>query len=436
MINRKIYNSLKDWIVSPIRKPLLIRGARQVGKSFIVNHFAKNEFSSYLTLNFERNPEYKEIFTSFDPIEIVEKISLIKGKKITPGETLLFLDEIQDCPNAILALRYFYEEMPELHVIGAGSLLEFALESEQFKVPVGRIQYMYMHPLSFSEFMEAMGESDLFAYVMKGGVRQIIPDIIHEKLLNLVRKYFVLGGMPEVLNEYIISGDIINCQRIQRSIIDTYIDDFGKYSKKMDHKILQKVFYAAASKVGQKFVYASIDNTMKSRELKSAVKLLETAGVLTRIKRTNGEGLPLEANVKDNFFKLLFLDIGLLHNVSGIYGETVLQESLASIFQGAVAEQFVGQELIAIQDYNTKPNLYYWAREAKNSSAEIDYLVNIKNKIIPIEVKSGSVSRMKSLQMFMDQYHSEFGLKVSQDMYGHFQKIISIPFYALPSILP
>ncbi len=435
MIPRNIYKSLKEWKISSSRKPLLIRGARQVGKSYIVDHFAKNEFANYITINFERNPEFLTVFQTHDPREIIEKISLLTAKKIVPGKTLLFLDEIQDCPNAIVSLRYFYEELPDLHVVGAGSLLEFTLESGNFKVPVGRIQYLYMLPLSLNEFMEAIGEQDLIAYVAANGLKSEIPDVLHDKLLSIVRKYFLLGGMPAVVNEYIKTGDIIECRKIQRSIIDTYIDDFGKYSKMTYHKNLIKVFYSAAAKVGQKFVYASIDNTVKSRELKLAVELLETAGVIKRIKRTNGDGLPLEANVKDNFFKLLFLDIGLMHNISQMYGETILQENLASIFQGAVAEQFVGQELLAIQNPYSSPNLYYWAREAKSSNAEVDYLVSIKNKIIPIEVKSGNSNSMRSLRLFMEQYHSEFGIKISEDSFQIGVKIISIPFYGILNIL-
>jgi predicted AAA+ superfamily ATPase len=184
--------------------------------------------------------------------------------------------------------------------------------------------------------------------------------------------------------------------------------------------------------IGQKFVYASVDNTVKSRELKEAVDLLETAGVLTRIKRSNGDGLPLEANVKENYFKLLFLDIGLLHNMNGIYGETMLQEDLASVFRGAVAEQFVGQELLVLQSPLTKAKLYYWAREAKNSSAEIDYLIAIKGKVIPIEVKSGKTNKMISLRLFMQQYQSSIGIKISQQEYMEKDDILAIPFYGMP----
>lgn len=434
MIKRSIYHELLEWKEESGRKPLLIRGARQVGKSCIVEEFGKTEFSNHITLNFERNPEYKDIFTSFDPMEIIEKISLFTGKRIVKGKTLIFLDEIQECAKAIMALRYFYEEMPELHIIGAGSLLEFALKAEDFRMPVGRVQYLYMHPLSFREFMDAYGENTLNEYISKPENLLKIPESLHEKLLELVRKYFVIGGMPEVVKEYVSTRNITKCQKIQRSIIDTYTDDFGKYSSSSKFLYLQKVFYASASMVGQKFVYANVDRHIKSRELKEAVELLETAGILTRIKRTNGAGLPLEANVKSNFFKILFLDVGLLHNISGIQGESIEATDLATIFNGAVAEQFSGQELLVSQNPYMKPTLYYWAREAKNSNAEIDYLIAHKGEIIPVEVKSGIVGRIKSMIMFMEQFKCGKGLKISQARYSETDNIVSMPFYAMDAI--
>ncbi len=429
MIKRNIYRVLKEWKNDSRRMPLLIRGARQVGKTFIIEELGEKEYSNYIVINFERNPEYINLFSSLDPKEIIEKIVLLTGKTIIVGKTLLFFDEIQECPDAIMALRYFYEEIPDLHVIGAGSLLEFALNKKGFKMPVGRVQYLYMYPLGFEEFLDALGESVLKEYISIVENLKKIDVALHQKLINLVRKYFVLGGMPAVVSEYLKSGDIKKCQRIQRSIIDTYIDDFSKYSTNSKIKYLKKVFYAASSMIGQKFVYSKVDNNIKSRELKDAVEMLETAGVLIRIRRTNGDGLPLEANVKDNFFKILFLDVGLLHNITGIYGETIKEENLASIFKGAVAEQFVGMELLALQDTIKRPSLFYWAREAKNSNAEIDYLIAFREKIIPIEVKFGSSTKLRSLRLFMEQYNCKSGIKVSQERFSKSDNITSIPFY-------
>ena len=431
MIERNIYRVLTEWKNDSRRMPLLIRGARHVGKTFIIREFGRKEYSNCIVINFERNPEFINVFSSLDPKEIIEKIVLLKGESIKSGETLLFFDEIQECPDAIMALRYFYEEIPDIHVIAAGSLLEFALNKKGFKMPVGRVQYLYMHPLGFDEFLDAMGESVLKEFISVVENLSKIDNVLHRKLINLVRKYFILGGMPAVVNEYVMSGDIKKCQRIQRSIIDTYMDDFGKYSTNSKIKYLKKVFYAASSMIGQKFVYSKVDNSIRSREFKEAVEMLETAGVLIRVRRTNGEGLPLEANVKDNFFKILFLDVGLLHNIAGIYGETIREENLASVFKGAVAEQFVGMELLTLQDPVKRPSLFYWAREAKNSNAEIDYLITAGGNIMPVEVKSGSSMKLRSMKLFMEKYNSKSGIKISQDRFSADGNITSVPFYGI-----
>jgi len=432
---RSIYKELIDWKNDPSKHPLIIRGARQIGKTFIVNYLGKNDFKEFISLNFERNPEYKEIFDTYNPKEIIEKITLFTGKKIILGKTLLFFDEIQDCPKAIMSLRYFYEEMQELHIIGAGSLLEFSLNSEKFRVPVGRIQYLYMKPMSFIEFLLAKKENELIKFIKNINNLQKIPDAIHKKLNNLIRKYFIIGGMPAVVNEYINTQDVLKCQRIQQSIINTYIDDFSKYSKVLKHQYLKKIFNSVPSMVGNKFVYSKVDNTIKSRVLKNAEELLEQAGIIYKIKRTSGAGLPLEAGVKENFFKLIFLDVGLFHAISGIYSETIKEKDFTAIFKGTVAEQFVGQELIVYQSPYIKPNLYYWAREARNSNAEIDYLFTKKGKIIPSEIKSGEKGTLKSLIMFIKKFNTEKALKISQAKYSIDEPIINLPFYAINSFI-
>ena len=271
-MKRDLYEILCQWKRDKNRRPLLVRGARQVGKTFLVNEFGMREFDSLITLNFEKNPEYKEIFNSLDPRNILEKITLFTGKRIEPGKTLIFFDEVQDCASAIMALRYFYEEMPLLHIVAAGSLVEFTLESENFRMPVGRIQYVYLFPMSFGEFIEATGEKELRNYICDHKKLQMLPESLHAKLNEYIRKYFILGGMPAVVREYCETRDIIACQRIQRAIIDTYKDDFGKYSRKLKHRYLNKIYNAVPKMVGRKFIYARVDNTIKSRELKEALE--------------------------------------------------------------------------------------------------------------------------------------------------------------------
>ncbi len=434
-MKRDIYPLLTEWKNETQRHPLVLRGARQVGKSYIVNRFGSNEFDSFITLNFEKNPEYKEIFRSLDPDEIIERITLFTQKKVIPGKTLLFLDEVQECASALMALRYFFEEKQSLHVIAAGSLLEFTLKSENFRMPVGRVQYMYLFPLSFGEFLDTVGEVELRNLVQKHEKLEKIPDAIHVKLNEYLRKYFLIGGMPAVVDRYAKDHDIISCQRIQRAIIDTFLDDFGKYARNTKHRYLNRVFNAVPTMVGNKFKYSQVDNTIKSRELKEALELLEMAGVVRKINQSSGAGIPLEAGVRERHFKTLFLDVGLLHAINGIYSDTAKSEDFSALFNGSVAEQFVGQELIAYQNPYSKPSLYYWARDAKNSSAEVDYLIQKGSTVIPIEVKSGTVGRMKSLFMFLKKYNSLHGIKISQTRYSKHEKIISLPLYAIESLI-
>jgi predicted AAA+ superfamily ATPase len=293
----------------------------------------------------------------------------------------------------------------------------------------------YLFPMSFGEFIEASGEKELRNYIGDLKKLELLPESLHTKLNEYIRRYFILGGMPAVVQEYCKTGDMISCQRIQRAIVDTYQDDFGKYSRKLKHRYLDKIYNAVPKMVGRKFVYARVDNTIKSRELKGALELLEKAGVVKKIKRTSGAGLPLEASVKDTYFKVLFLDVGLFHAVNGIYSDTVRAKDFTSLFKGAVAEQFVGQELLAYQNPYTKPSLFYWVREAKNSSAELDYLIQKEGEVIPIEVKSGPTGRLKSMHMFMEKYQVRQGIKISQAPYDSQNQIISLPLYSLEGFI-
>jgi len=433
-MQRNIYETLLNWKESNSRKPLLLRGARQIGKTFTILEFGKKEFKNCVLLNFERNPEYKAIFKSLSPEEIIEKISIYVGVDIQQGTTLLFLDEIQDCPQAIMAMRYFYEEMPGLHIIGAGSFLEFSLVSENYRMPVGRVQYMYMYPLTFGEFLTAIGEANLENHISSVENLQNLPEELHNKLISLVRKYMIIGGMPEVVKEYVASKSILKCQKIQHSIIETYQDDFGKYAKTIQHKYLRKIFTAIPARIGDKVVYANIDKTVKSRDLKNAYDLLRTAGILYKVKRTTA-GIPFEANVKENFYKTIFLDIGLMHAMNGILTETIQEEDLTAVYKGAVAEQFVGQEIVALQNNDQKSLLYYWARESKNSNAEIDFLLQRGSKRIPIEVKSGKNGHLKSLHSFLDTFKMTKGVKISQAPFKSEGGLESVPFYGVKAFL-
>ena len=232
MMKRDIERQLKEWKNQPGRMPLLIRGPRQVGKTYVVEKFGKEHFQDVLSVNFELYPKMKQCFDSLDPKEIINKLQLLNNFNVAPGNTLLFLDEIQECPKAIMSLRYFKEQMPELHVIGAGSLLEFSLREEDFRMPVGRVQYIYLGPFSFSEFLDASNHDKLRVFLGQMTLEDRTDSSIHAQLLDLLRKYLILGGMPAVLQEYFTSGNIMVCQRIQTGLLETYRADFGKYAKK------------------------------------------------------------------------------------------------------------------------------------------------------------------------------------------------------------
>jgi len=435
-MKRDIDESLITWKTEAHRYPLLVRGARQVGKSYSIINFGENEFNNLVEVNFEQKPQYIACFDTLEPKKIVENLSVLSKSDIIPGKTLLFLDEIQECPNAIIALRYFYEQMPELHVIGAGSLLEFVISQENFRMPVGRVQYLYMKPLSFLEFLDTVGESRTRKIIETSSWENLPSPAIHKHLISLIKKYSIIGGMPAVVSEYASTSNLDKCFQIQTIIIQTYRDDFGKYASKVKHKYLEKIFFAVPKMIGRKFKYSHADNSMQSRDLKEALELLEKAGVVYRIKQTSGEGLPLEANAKEKHFKTAFLDIGLMQNICGVSSDILLShdENFIKVNEGAIAEQFTAQELFAYRDFYQIPSLYYWAREARNSNAEIDYIIPFNSIALPIEVKAGKTGTLRSMHIYLENYHMSAGVRISQLYFNKTLPIISLPFYAIKMI--
>ncbi len=412
--------------------PLLLRGARQVGKTFTVETFGQTYFTNTLTINFERQREYLACFAdSLDPKNILTAIKLISRESIIPGKTLLFLDEIQECPRAIMSLRYFKEMMPELHVIGAGSLLEFALNQTGFRMPVGRVQSLYLKPLSFREFLGALGYQELDNYLSTTELNTKINPAIEQHLHTLLHQYFSIGGMPAIVKCFMETQDWRQCQILQSSLLSTYRDDFSKYAKTSQHKYLQRLLEQAPSMCGQHFRYSKVDPDMQSRELKSALEALQYAGIIYKVHQTNAAGLPLNAQLKEKKFKLLFLDIGLVKASQMLDVELLQQKDLLLINRGMLAEQFVGQELLAYMDPYLPQPLYYWEREKKGSEAEVDYVMNINDKIIPIEVKAGKTGSLRSLQLFLTEKQQKIGLRLSMQPLSFHDRILSVPLYML-----
>ena len=423
---------LQKWIYAKNRKPLLIRGARQVGKTFAVERLCKEHFPHFCKIDFEQEPELKEAFSlDLDPKRILKDLSSRKNIQVIPGKTLVFFDEIQACPKAIMALRYFYEQMPELHVIAAGSLLEFILGDANFSFPVGRLQTLYVRPFSFNEFLQFKGEFQALEWIKTATIQNPIGPATHLLLLRLLKEYFISGGMPAVLYK----TDNIQESRIeQRSILEMYSNDFRKYAKHSAQKYLQSLFDRAPYLVGEHFKYAKVDPHMDSRELKIALEMLGRSGLIHRIYHSSCIGVPLGASLNEKKCKLLFLDIGLLNSKMNIPLDFLVQEDLSLVHSGALAEQFVGQELIAYQIPYYAPELFYWEREKKGSDAEVDYVLEIYGKIVPVEVKAGKTGRLRSLHQFLQEKQVPLGIRISTVSLSQDNTILSIPLYMISEI--
>ena len=434
-MQRDISVFLRKWKNSKVRQPLLIRGARQTGKTYSVRQFGKANFENCVEINFEEKPEFGQCFDNYDPKSIIEKISILSNESINPGKTLLFLDEIQDYPSVISSLRYFYEKMPGLHVIGAGSLIEFALKSENFKMPVGRIQSIYMYPLSFGEFLDALNQSKLREYINTINLSDKFESIFEDKLIELLRLYFILGGMPKIVDSYVNSVEMNEIMHLQTGLLKTYEDDFAKYSKTSNHKYLREVFLSAPAMVGKRYKYSQVNNDIQSRYLKEALNLLCDTMCVSKIVHTAANGVPLEAETNDNKFKILHLDIGLMQRALRLEHSILINNNLMQVNTGSIAEQYVGQELIATENRYEKYRLFFWVRDAKSSNAEIDYITVVKNIPVPIEVKAGKTGSLKSMRLFLKEHpNTSFGIRFSLHEFSFHDQILSIPLFMVDQL--
>lgn len=433
-MKRFIEKDLLDWKNSSFRHPLLLRGARQVGKTYAAQQLGK-QFSSFIEINLETQPAARAIFEpDLDAQRIVRDIALFVKKPIVPGQTLLFIDEIQIVPHAVTALRYFYEQVPELHVIAAGSLLDFAIE--QVGIPVGRVESLYMYPMSFLEFLLSIGDDVLVQEILSHPITQPMTEPIHAKMLALIGEYIAIGGMPGVVSCWKETKDPARCFALHHALIDTYRQDFVKYAKKFQIKYVETLFNNIPQQLGRKFKYSNIEGGYRKRELAPALDLLVTAGIVNKVTHSSGQGIPLGANVDSESYKIIFLDVALSQAVLGLELENwFLNPMQEFVNKGELVESFVGQELLAYANPHAKKQLYYWQRNAPSSSAEIDYLVQLKENIIPLEVKSGAGSTLKSLHLFLESHlKSPRGIRFSTQNYSRHENIDSLPLYAVAAI--
>jgi predicted AAA+ superfamily ATPase len=423
-------NDLLLWRNDPYRKPLIIRGCRQVGKSHLVREFGK-KFDCFIEINFEKNKLVHQYFSSDLTIDIIlEKLSIHAHKKIEPGKTLIFFDEIQACEGALTALRYFKEDRPDIHIIAAGSLLDFALN--KIGIAVGRFQFMQIHPLSFSEYLVALGYDDIRQFLFK----QEYDPVIHNQLLEYLRNYMWLGGMPEVLNAWISERDPVICQELQDAIIESYQIDFHRYAKQHDVIHVSRVFETIPTMIGKKFIYSQVDEHTRSESIKNALSLLEIAGIAKRCVHSSAQHQPLSAEANDKKFKIFYFDIGIAQRLLGLDIRQWLLKPFKLSNQGAIAEQLVAQEIIAYSDYHKTAKLHYWHREAKSSNAEVDFVIMKDGDIIPIEVKSATKGSMRSMQLFLESHlQCSYGAKISENQFSQHDNIVEIPLYAIESFL-
>lgn len=434
-MKRSIDYFLSQWKISPLRQPLLLRGARQVGKTYAARNLGST-FSSFVEINFEQWPETKLIFDKkLDPQSMIQDIYALTGQTIVPGKTLLFLDEIQTVPNAIIALRYFYEQMPELHVLAAGSLLDFALE--QVGMPVGRVSSLYMYPVSFIEFASAL-EPHVVKIILSNPPDQELSPIVHNKFLGLVGQYLAIGGLPKMVDCWKRIHDLHTCSEIPHTLLNTYKQDFNKYAQKHQLGYLDQIFTQGPRQVGKKFKYSAIESgDIRKRELAPCLDLLLTANIMHKVFHSSAHGIPLGAESDLSTFKVLFIDVALSQYILDLsIGDWFLNPLETFINKGELVEAFVGQELIAYMHPRKKAQLYYWQREARDSEAEIDYVIQHASQVIPIEVKSGKGTSMKSMRIFLESHpQSPYGIRFSSHNYSIHDNIHSYPLYAIAQIM-
>ena len=425
---RLIDSYLAEWASRETHKPLLLRGARQVGKSTAVRHLAER-FESYVEINFEKQASYIPLFQvkDIDVNKIVSQIAAMAGKRIVPGKTLLFLDEVQACPESIMSLWFFKEDLPELHVVAAGSLLEFALEDLP-SFGVGRIHSMFMFPMTFDEFLIANSEQLLMEARNSASSSQPLSQPLYEKLVGLTRTFMLVGGMPEAVAKWVETHDYLACQEIQDDIVVTYEDDFPKYRKKIDPMLLRNTMRSVAVQATDKFVFSAVEGNYKAAEVKKALDMLAKAGIVVPVTHSDGNGLPLGSEADKTYQKMLLLDTGLMlrllnmttGDISELTEQILTSDVTDLVNKGPMAEMLAGLELLHYRTPNIRHEIYYWQRQVKNSQAEVDYISSYRQTVLPIEVKAEKQGGMKSLWIFLRERKLTNAIRCSLENFGAF----------------
>jgi len=429
-MKRACFPYFEEWRHDPERRVLLIRGARQVGKTFVVRSFGA-AFSHYIEVNFEESREVRSFFSGdLDVDTICRNLSAFYKKPVIDGETLLFFDEIQACPDALRSLRFFHEKRPSLHVVAAGSLLEFYL-GDLPSFGVGRISSLYMYPLSFKEFLWALEEERLWDAVCNASFADPPHAAIHNRLIEHVRLHQLIGGMPAVVDRYRRTHDLLACQDLLDDLLRTFRDDFAKYASRLPVTKLRDTFSSVAYQAGGKFMYARAAQDTSIQSYKTALELLTQAGLVYKIHHTSARGIPLGAQIDERKFKACLLDTGLHQRLLGLDLGTHLAEQPERLYTtGSLAEVYAGLALIAGMPPRNPASLYYWHREARTSNAEIDYVISRGADIIPIEVKAHVRGAMKSMHAFIAEGRAGRGIRLSHENFASCGAIDVVPLYA------
>lgn len=451
-IERSIDTLLLEWKNSNSLKPLLLRGARQVGKSWAVKHLGET-FDYYIEVNFEKRPDMKDVFERVHDVhDLANSLSMLYNVPVVAGKTLLFLDEIQDCSAAITSLWSFKEDFPGLHVVAAGSLLEFALQ-ELPSFGVGRIRSLFVYPFSFDEFLMAEGKSAWIKAKQEADSGRPLLTALHNDIVHHYRTFLMVGGMPASVAAWVKTHDYRECQTELDDIQLTYYDDFAKYAKKVDPTLLRNTLQSVILQIGNKFTYSKVEGAYRAEEVKKALKLLCDAGIVKRVSHTAANGLPLGAETNDKFRKYIYLDSGLLLRIldMDLGGARQLTDLIIAgtaedlVNKGGLTEMVLGWELVKYNNPRSQHDLYYWENTAGGTRSEVDYIIARDMKVLPIECKSGTSGKMKSLHMFMRYKHltdaircslENFALLESNDKQdnGALRRISIIPLFAISNL--
>lgn len=427
-MKRKIYQDLLNWKNSESRKPLVLQGARQVGKTYIVNLFGADNYANVVYCNFEKEQSLKSFFTDLDPKHILKKLSNYKRKEILPKHTLVIFDEIQSCPEALTSLKYFCEEANEYHLIAMGSLLGVSVHRQKFSFPVGKVEFLNMYPMDFEEFLIAMNYEYLVNEIKECYTLNKSLDLpFHEQAIELYKKYLYIGGMPEVVAEYIKNENYELVKIKQQSILDSYFDDMGKYNKETEipkTKIVYKNISTQLAKENRKFKYSQIKTGGRASEFANAIEWLCLAGIANQLYKVEQIKLPLNAYKSLDDFKFFMNDVGLCSASQDIIIDDIIFDNQDfNDFKGGLTENYVNNQLIINQN-----KCYYWT---SGNQAEIDFITRLDKNIIPIEVKSSENTKSKSLNEYIKKFQPEYSIRISTKNFGFENNIKSVPLYAV-----